>query len=119
MRSPAQVVEEYLAALDGQDFDRVRLCLSDEFSHRGPVFRFDDPDEFVASVWHFGQILHRIEMRKMFVEGSDVCCILTLHIHLHERRSVPAALLARVEEGKIRSLEIIYDSAEYKRLFEV
>lgn len=118
MSDPVAVLDEYLSGVEAGDFDRVRSCLADQFSYRGPLRQFDDPDAFIANIWHFGQILHRIERRKMFADGHHACGILNFHIHLHERRTIPIVLWVKVEEGKIASMESFFDSADYARLFE-
>lgn len=118
MRDPVAVVDDYLSGVETGDFDRVRSCLADRFSYRGPLRQFDDPDAFIANVWHFGQILQRIERRKIFTDGPQVCGILNFHIHFHERRTIPVVLWAKVEDGKIVSIESFYDSADYTRLFD-
>jgi hypothetical protein len=56
--------------------------------------------------------------RKTFVDGQDVCHILDFIIQLSDKRTVPVAQWARVVDGRIVSLELLYDAHEYHRLFE-
>jgi len=114
---PAQIVEIYLKAFEHGDFDRVRSCLSDAFSYTGPTARFSDPESFIENIWHVGQIIHHIEIRKIFIEGNDVCTIMNFHVHLDERRSVPVVQWAKVEDGKIISIEVFFDASDYTAMF--
>jgi len=114
---PVHVVEIYLKAFEQGDFARVRSCLADRFIYKGPTARFKDPESFIENVWHVGQILHHIEIRKTFVEGNDVCSIMNFHVHLDERRSVPVVQWAKVENGKIRMIEVFFDATDYSAMF--
>jgi ketosteroid isomerase-like protein len=114
---PTQIVETYLKAFEQGDFDRARSCLSDAFTYIGATARFNDPESFIENVWHVGQILHHIEIRKTFVDDNDVCSIMNFHVHLDERRSVPVVQWAKVEDGKIRTIEVFFDATEYTAMF--
>ena len=114
---PAYIVETYLKAFEHGDFDRVRSCLADTFTYQGPTAGFNDPESFIENIWHVGQIIHHIEIRKTFVEGNDVCTIMNFHVHLYERRSVPVVQWAKVEDGKIRTIEVFFDASDYLAMF--
>lgn len=114
---PAQVVESYLQAFEQGDFERVRSCLADKFIYKGPTARFKDPESFIENIWHVGQIMHHIEIRKTFVEDHDVCTIMNFHVHLDERRSVPVVQWAKVENGKIQMIEVFFDATDYSAMF--
>ena len=114
---PAYIVETYLKAFEHGDFDCVRSCLEDTFTYQGPTAGFNDPESFIENIWHVGQIIHHIEIRKTFVEGNDVCTIMNFHVHLYERRSVPVVQWAKVEDGKIRTIEVFFDASDYLAMF--
>ncbi len=113
----ARIIEAYFKAFEEGDFDSVRSCLSESFTYTGPTARFDSPDSFLENIWHVGQILHRIEIRKTFVEGDNVCSILNFHVHLDEPRRVPVVQWAVVAEGTIASIEVFFDATEYSLMF--
>ena len=114
---PAQVVENYLNAIEQGDFDRARACLSDKFYYLGPTASFNDPESFIENIWHVGQILHHIETRKTFVDGNDVCTIMDFHVHFDERKSVPVVQWTTVENGKISRIEVFFDATDYAAMF--
>jgi limonene-1,2-epoxide hydrolase len=114
---PAEVVENYLNAIEQGNFDRARSCLSDVFIYIGPTARFNDPESFIENIWHVGQILHHIEIRKTFVDGNDVCSIMDFHVHFDERKSVPVVQWTKVEDGKIQAIEVFFDATDYMAMF--
>ena len=115
--APAEIIDDYLKAIARGDFDRVRSCLADGFSYKGPTASFTDPESFIENIWHVGQILHHIETRKTFVDGNDVCSILNFHVHFDEPRSVPVVQWATVKDGKIQTIEVLFDATDYMAMF--
>ena len=115
--NPAQIVENYLNAIEQGDFERARTCLSDELTYIGPTARFNDPESFIENIWHVSQILHHIEIHKTFVDGNDVCTIMDFHVHFDERKSVPVVQWAMVENGKISRIEVFFDATDYTAMF--
>lgn len=114
---PAQVVETYLKAIEQGDFDAARSCLAASFSYQGPTASFNNPESFIENIWHVGQILHHIEIRKTFVEDNDVCTIMNFHVYLDERRSVPVVQWSKIEDGKIAAIEVFFDASDYIAMF--
>lgn len=115
---PENVVDAYLKALEARDYELARTFLSDDhFRYHGPTGQFDDPDRFMEVVWPVGQILRSIERRKTFVDGPNVCNFMTYHVHLDEPKSVSVVQWAVVENGRIVSIETVFDASEYVRMF--
>lgn len=116
--SPADVVERYLDAIVRHDDETLRSCLADSgFRYRSPIGTFDDPDAFAQFVSMTGGILQRIERRRRFVDGADVCHWLVFVTQLSERVSTPAVQWARVQDGRIVSIELLFDAYGYRQLF--
>lgn len=117
---PDDVVNTYLDAIAAGDFRRVRACLADEgFSNRSPISTFSEADAFVADISRVGAILERIERRRIFVDGNDVCVILNYVTHMHKRQVTPVVHWIRVSEGKITSIETFFDARVYEELFQL
>ena len=67
-----RLVEGYLDALAERDFVAVRGRLSDTgFRYVSPIARFDDPDDFVASMEGVGAILQACERRTRITRKID------------------------------------------------
>jgi hypothetical protein len=59
-----------------------------------------------------------MEIRRVFVDGGDVCHILTYHDQLSEKDSVDLAHWAQVRDGHIQRIEVFFDSFRYRALFD-
>lgn len=114
---PVQIVDNYLDALADGDFERLRSCLSDTFTYQGPTARFENPEDFSSMIWAVGQILNKIERRKTFVDGPDVCSILNFHVQWDDPKMIPVVQWAVVKTGKIHSIEVFFDATEYTAMF--
>jgi hypothetical protein len=118
LQEPEKVVDAYLTALEARDYELARTFLSDQnFHYSGPTAQFDDPDLFMEILWPVGQILRRIERRKTFVDGPNVCNFMTFHIHIDQPRSVPVVQWAVVEKARIVSIESLFDASDYTKMF--
>ena len=117
---PEAVVSAYLDAYAARDFGQARRYLSDHsFTYRGPLSTFTSADAFIADVSRIGAILERIERRKTFVDGNDVCSILTYKVRMDRLMVAPVVQLATVVDGKIVAMEAFFDASEYQRLFNI
>lgn len=117
--TPQEVVHAYLDALAARDFERARTYLADDgFSFRGPIASFDNADDFILDSSRVAPILEGIERRKTFVNGNEVCDILNFITRLSARITTPVVQWARVEHGKITSIEVFFDAQAYAKLFQ-
>lgn len=113
------VFSAFLDAFAARDFDGVRATLSDvKFNYRGPVDAHTSPDFFVVDiVGRIGQILDGIDRRHIFIDGNDACGILDFRIRINIVDITRVVLWAKVEQGKIVSLEAFFDATEYSEMF--
>ncbi len=117
--SPQKIVHAYLDAIGARDFERAREYLSNEhFSFRGPIADFDSADRFIADASHVAPILEGIEWRKTFVDGDQVCDILIFITRFSALTRTSVVHWATVENGKINSIEVFFDTQAYTKLFE-
>ncbi len=113
------VVDAFLQAIEARDFERARSCLADSgFHYRGAIGSFDDAAAFVADLSRLGPILTRLERRKCFVDGDDVCVILNLVTSLAELSQTRLALWVKTAGGRIATIEVFFDARPYAQLFD-
>ncbi len=118
-RAPVEVVTSFLDAFQCGDFELARSFLSNErFSYRGPIDRFDSADEFIVDISRIGAILKRIELRRIFADGDEVCAIVTYVTTIEDIANTRAANWARVENERIVSIESFLDARAYARMFD-
>jgi len=118
--TPVEVVNAYLDAFEERDFERARQYLSDtDFHYHSPVSDADNADAFTINISRLGPILERIERRKVFTKGNEVCVIMHLITTMEYMKDVPVVELATVVDGRITNMEVFFDASEYNRMFEI
>ena len=116
-QKPEDVVNAFLDAFEARDFERARSFLSDDdFSYRSPIESFNNADDYIVTVSRVGPILERIERCKTFIDGNDVCSILKIHTTMDTLNATPVVELITVVDGKITSMEAIFDATEYNKM---
>ncbi|SDW95053.1 hypothetical protein [Thiocapsa roseopersicina] len=115
---PLSIVDAYFAAQSARDFEAMRGFLADQgFCYRSPIAMFDRADEFIQyAAVSSGIILDR-EIRKVFVDGDDICHFMTYRIQISEKLAVEAAQWSHVHEDRIQRIEAIFDASAYRELF--
>ena len=116
-QSPESIVTAFIDAIEARDFECARGYLSGaQFAYRSPVSKVDNADDFISIISRIGPILVKIERRKTFVDGGDVCSILNYRTTMEALKEVPVVQLATVVAGKIISLEAFFDASEYNKM---
>lgn len=117
--SALELATAFFDAIEARDFERMDALLSAEnFSYEGSIEKHDNAKDFVRSISRFGSILESIERRHMFVDGDDVCAILTYETSFDPIGSVRIAHWLRVDRGKIIRIESFFDARAYASMFD-
>jgi hypothetical protein len=115
---PLSIVDAYLAAQLARDYETMRGLLADTgFCYRSPIARFNQADDFIQYVAMSSGIILDREIRKVFVDGEDICHFLTYRIQISEKLAVDAAQWSRVHDGRIQRIEAVFDASVYRELF--
>jgi len=118
--TPVAVVNAYLDAFEDRDFERARQYLSDtDFHYHSPVSDADNADAFTINISRLGPILERIERRKVFTQGTEVCVIMHLITTMEHLKDVPVVQLTKVVDGRITDMEVFFDASEYNKMFDI
>src|SRR5215470_14591292 len=75
MANAGQVVQGFMGAMGKGDFSAARKLLHDNLSFRGPIDAFDKPEPYLEALNKLQPIVQRIDVKKMFVDGNDVCML--------------------------------------------
>src|SRR5262249_6148643 len=75
MARAIDIVQGFMGAMGKGDFVAARKHLDDHLSFQGPIETFQKADPYVESLTKLHHIIERIEMKKMFVDGDDVCLL--------------------------------------------
>jgi hypothetical protein len=114
------VVQAYLEALISHDYETLGGLLAPEgFRFESPIAKISGKDDYLQYMVMLGGILRGMEQRRVFVDGEDVCHWLVFETQLSERVSTRTVQWARVVDGHIVSIELLFDPYRYRLLFEV
>jgi predicted SnoaL-like aldol condensation-catalyzing enzyme len=118
--TPVEVVNAYLDAFEDRDFERARQYLSDtSFHYHSPVSDAGNADAFTINISRLGPILERLERRKVFTQGNEVCVIMHLITTMEHLKDVAVVQLVTVVDGKITDMEVFFDASEYNKMFDI
>ncbi len=116
--NPREIVEAYLNALGERDYTVVRTLLADEgFVYRSPIANHTHADDYVNHVFMSDGVMQRLEIRKCFVDGNDVCHFLRVHAQISEKITHDLVHWAHVDQGRIDHIEVLFDASLYKSFF--
>jgi len=116
--TPAEIVTRFLDAFEARDFEAARTLLSDgDFRYDGPIDHFENATAFIDNISNIGQILKRIERRRVFADGGDVCVICSFWTTIDEIKHTRVALWCSVKGARITRIESFLDVRAYARMF--
>jgi len=106
------IVDEYFELWSQCKYDECDRLLSRNLRFEGPFDRFEDSASFVEAVKRLAPIVKEIRKRKEFVDGPDVCIIYDFVTNT-PAGTVPIAEWFHVENGKISSIQAIFDARPF------
>jgi len=109
---------EYLDAVAGQDFSRVEALLAPDLRFRGPAMTRSSAADFIAALRHLGAIHVRSDVKRVFVEGDEVCLIYDF-VTDTPAGALPTIEWLRFDGGRIRSIDLYYDRLPWQSVMAV
>ena len=100
----------YFRAWQDGDFGTLRSVLADDATFRGPLGQADDGDTCLQGLRGMAQIITKIDIQHMFVDGPDVLTWFDLHTSVAP--PCPTANWSHVENGKISRIRVTFDARE-------
>ena len=116
MAKPADIVQKFLGALGKGDFVAARKYLDDHLSFQGPIDTFQKPEPYMESLKKLHPIIERIEMKKMFVDGDDVCLL----YDIVTKTPAGTAFVAEwhhITGDKITAIQVVFDARPFAAMF--
>ena len=116
MANAAQVVQRFQQALGKGDFAGARKSLHDRFAFEGPFEAFDKPEPYLESLKKLHHIVERIDMKRMFVDGDDVCLL----YDMVTKSAAGTAFIAEwhtVKGDKIAAIRVVFDARPFAAMF--
>ena len=103
IRAAEQVVMACVEAINKEDFQTARRYVSDDMSFVGVLGSRQGASAYFNDM---ERLRLKYEVQKVFVDGQDVCLLYDLNI---SDKIVFGCGWYQVEEGKIRSLRVVFD----------
>ena len=116
MAKSADVVQGFMTAMGKGDFVAARSYLDDNLSFQGPIETFQEADPYLESLKKLHHIIDRVEMKKMFVDGDDVCLL----YDMVTKTPAGTAFIAewhQMKGGKIAAIRVVFDARPFAAMF--
>jgi hypothetical protein len=116
MAGADQVVQSFMGAMGKGDFTEARRYLHDNLSFEGPIDTFDKPEPYLQSLEKLHKMVERVNMKKMFVDGNDVCLLYDLVTNTPAGTSFVCEWM-QVKGNKIASIRVVFDARPFAAMF--
>src|SRR5713226_3837546 len=116
MANASKVVGEYQQAMSRGDFAAARKLLHDNLSFRGPIETFANPEPYLESLKQLHHIIQRIDMKKMFADGDDVCVLYDMVTNTPAGTAFIAEWY-QVKGDKIAAIRVVFDARPFAGMF--
>jgi hypothetical protein len=104
---PRSIAQTYIEAMGRRDFATVGRLLAPDVTFEGPSGKLAGPAVLVAYE-RLGPILLRNDVRKVFVDGEEVCVIYDF-VTDTPGGAVATVERLRIADGRIRSIWLLFD----------
>lgn len=115
MTSAGEIVKSYRAALGAGDFAAARKLMRDDMTFQGPFDTFHTADEYLEAVKQLASIIQRIDLKKVFVDGEDVCVLYDMVTNTPAGTAFIAEWY-QVAGGQITALRAVFDARPFAPL---
>jgi hypothetical protein len=85
-------------------------------SFKGPIESFDQAEPYLKSLEKLHHIIERVEVKKMFVDGDDVCLL----YDMVTKTPAGTAFIAEwhhVTGDKISAIRVVFDARPFAAMF--
>jgi hypothetical protein len=116
MASAKEIVEQYKTAMGRGDFTAARHLLHDDLLFEGPIDTFNRADEYLEASKRLATIIERIDVKKMFADGNDVCVL----YEMVTNTPAGTAFIVdwyQVRGAKIGALRAVFDARPFAAMF--
>jgi ketosteroid isomerase-like protein len=109
------LVEAYFRAWSSGDCDRARTMVADDLKMVTPMNSYDTADAMLPVLKQIVGVMKKATLLRTVVEG-DHAVLLHESVFPEPAGTVRSVEIFKVANGKIRSIEMIYDPAGLKQL---
>jgi len=115
MANAKEIVEKFQAALGQKDFAAARKFLDDNLAFQGPIDTFDRADNYIEAVKGLSAIIQRIDVKRIFSDGNDVCLLYDMVTNTPAGTAFIAEWY-QIKGDKIGALRVVFDARPFANL---
>jgi len=109
---------QYLNAVGKQQYDKVEALLAPDLQFRGPSANRTSAGEVLAALKRLSAIHVRNDVKRVFVDGDEVCVIYDL-VTDTPAGALPTIEWLRFDGDRIRSIDLYYDRLPWQTVMAV
>lgn len=113
MTDPKTVAIAYIQACGRRDLDAVAQLLTPDLHFTGPNRSLDGATPYLAALRGIGPIWHGSEIKKVFVDGDEVC-VLYDFVTDTSAGKIPCTEWLRIADGRVASVRLFFDRSSFK-----
>ena len=116
MAKAADIVQGFMGAMGKGDFVAARKFLDSNLSFQGPIETFHQADPHLESLKKLHHIVERVDVKKMFVDGDDVCLLYDMVTKTPDGTAFIAEW-HHVTGEKISAIRVVFDARPFAAMF--
>src|SRR5262249_59771678 len=109
-------VKNYQEALGAGAFAAARTLMQDDMAFQGPFETFSTADAYLEALKKLATIIERIDLKRVFVDGADVCVLYDMVTKTPAGTAFIAGWCHR-QDGEIPLLRAGFDARPVRALF--
>lgn len=113
MDKSRDIVDRYMSAYYSGNVEGAGAYLAKDLHWTGPGAHFDSADAFIRGSAHAARALRGHEIRKIFVDGDDVCVFFDVLLD-HQVKRMAMVNWYRLGGGRIVSIHTLFDTGPFR-----
>ena len=99
-----------------KEYQASAKYLDDNLSFKGPIDTFTNSKDYLQAISRLAQIVVEVRKKRTFIDGNDACFVYDL-VTSTPAGTVPCAEWIRVEQGKVKSIQVFFDARPFAAMF--
>ncbi len=113
----ATVVIDYINTVGQKQFDKLDRFFTEDLEFTGPSSKTQGIEMFTKALKRLGTILLRNDIKRVFVDGDEVCIIYDF-VTDTQVGAVSTVEWIKLKDGKIASIRLIFDRFKWNEVVE-
>ena len=112
-KDPKSIALAYIDACARKDFDALPSLLAPDMTFAGPGNALTGAEPYLAVLRRIGAVWVRSDVKKVFVDGNEVCVIYDF-VTDTPAGAVPTVEWLSIEDGRVGSVRLFFDRVTFK-----